>query len=165
MAFPTKRGDDGTTDIFIKGKLSRISKSNMIIEVLGDIDELNSFIGVAKNYSKSELELEKVQNDLITISAMIANRDSEKQISEEELEFLENEIENLKEGSNEFTDFVIPGGSKASSYLDVCRTVCRRVERSVVKLNEKVKTDPIIMKYTNRLSTLLFLMARTEEKE
>ena len=74
MAFPTKRGDEGMTDIFIEGKLKRISKSELIIEVLGNIDELNSFIGVAKNYSKAQIELEKIQSELSLIASMVAYR-------------------------------------------------------------------------------------------
>ena len=160
MKIYTKTGDEGETGLYKGG---RVKKDSALICALGDIDELNSVMGVCRAYStENSLAniLITVQKDLMALSAELAGADSDKQVNAEKLE---NWIDELSEGQPEQHDFVIPGDGKEGAYFHMARSVCRRAERSVVSLNNSEDVNPEIMKYLNRLSDLLFVMGRLVE--
>lgn len=166
MAIYTRKGDKGKTSLF-KGQ--RVSKDNLRIEAIGTVDELNSAIGVViaeiskiKNkISNIKKELIKIQNDLFNIGANLANPPSKY------MTYLEKRVKEFEEFIDWMTvqmpplkNFILPGGGKAGAYLHLSRAVSRRAERRVVALNSKTKIDSNIIIYINRLSDLLFTMAR-----
>lgn len=165
----TRKGDNGDTYFF--GCDQRFSKTSERAEALGGIDEINSLIGVCKiKAGEAGLKLEKknlflrdalngVQEDLFIIQADLAG--SDKKISEEKISYVESIIDAIEKELPEIKTFFIAGGSEASAALDYARTVARRAERNVVNLNEKIgKVDPLVLSYLNRLSSLLYAMAR-----
>ena len=158
----TGRGDRGYTYVYSGDKLS---KDDLRLEVAGTIDELSSFLGMAKSLveDKSGKDiLEKIQNDLFVVGSQISGlgyKKKKKIISSRHIKYLEDEIEKL-EGRYVFKDFVLPGESLASSTLHIARSVARRLERRMVTLinKEKLKSQDALV-YLNRLSDLLFLLA------
>ncbi len=159
----TGRGDDGTTGI-LSGK--RVSKSDKLIEAIGNLDELNSAIGVALSHIDDEVvakELKSIQNDLFVLGANLASTNGEKadkaQIKQESLGELESSIKALGEKTPELKQFVLPGGSKASSHLHLARAIARRAERSVIAAGDDYKIDKVAIAYLNRLSSYLFAAA------
>lgn len=172
----TRTGDRGQTSLF-GGK--RVSKDSLQIEAVGSVDELNSAIGVAiaqiqnsklkiKSYSaKVKSELEKVQHDLFSIGASLAspkqrtkNRELKTESLEQRTAGFETLIDELAKDLPTLRNFILPGGGKAGSALHFARTICRRAERRIIALDKKETVDPDILKYFNRLSDLLFTMAR-----
>lgn len=154
-------GDKGETDFRAK----RVSKCECNIESLGTIDELNSFIGLVRSFNKDkEIDsiLEKVQNVLFTLGADIATGSN--RISKENVKFLEASMIELEKELKPLNKFILPTGNQISSLLHVARTVCRRAEREVVSLSKKEKINEQIITYLNRLSDLLFLLARVVNK-
>lgn len=165
MSVYTRTGDKGKTSLY-SGK--RVSKGNLRIEAIGTVDELNSVIGVALAQVKSsklkveslEKDLIRIQNDLFEIGAGLANPSSKiKNLGKRAQEF-EKEIDDLTAKLPELQNFILPGGSLAGSQLHLARTVTRRAERRIVELSEKEKVDEGIIIYVNRLSDLLFMIAR-----
>ncbi len=158
----TKRGDGGTSSA-MGGDL--LYKDDILFDILGDMDELNSCIAVSLQYiRKPEIkkDLHLVQDNLFSISAIVANTYATKNIrmvKAPDAAFLEREIARLGRELPELKKFVIPGGSKASSYLHVARSVARRTERKLVALHKKRKLDSNIIRYANRLSSFLFVLA------
>lgn len=154
-------GDDGKTNLIGK----RVWKDDLRVEINGNIDELNSLLGLANSKIKDaeiNLIIEKIQKKLFIIAANIAyyeknkiTMDDVKEI-EEMMSKLENELEPLN-------SFIIPYGEE-SSLLHLCRTKCRQIEREVVKLSKKEKFENEIIAYFNRLSDLLFVMSRIVNK-
>ena len=168
MKIYTKKGDAGETSLF-GGTKTR--KSNIRIGAYGTVDELNSTIGMVLSYSISnqgEKILTQVQNDLFVVGATLATPDPEKsridQVSSAEVENLEQCIDTMEEDLPPLKSFILPGGGGAGSTLHFARTVCRRAERETVRLaeSEDIPADAII--YLNRLSDLLFVLARYENK-
>ena len=166
MGIYTKTGDKGNTSLFGG---SRISKSSLIIEALGSVDELNAFLGIIvnnlKNSEKTHL-LINIQNDLFSLGANIANpnvTETSKNILDKEITHLEELIDEYDKDLNKLTNFILPGGAQTAAKFHFARTICRRAERNVVKLNKtsKNKNNANIM-YLNRLSDLLFILARHE---
>lgn len=171
----TKTGDKGETGLYGG---TRISKASARVESYGNIDELNSFIGVAKSQiDDQELlrQLKKIQFDLFTVGSeaatpadklMLANGKSRLPliISENEITELEDWMDKMDESLEPLQFFILPGGGKAATALHVARTVCRRAERSLVFLNESEEVRPELIKYLNRLSDYLFIMARYVSK-
>ena len=162
-------GDKGETSTIGK----RVSKTDPSISVIGSLDELNSFIGLTTSFlNDKQLKniLEKVQNDLFLLGEEVVKRNFPKprtKFSQSDIEFLENEMEILEKEIKPLKKFVLPGGSQAASSLHVARSVCRRCEREIANLTEKEKVlieqdvlDENVLKYVNRLSDLLFVMAR-----
>ncbi|MBN1522044.1 MAG: cob(I)yrinic acid a,c-diamide adenosyltransferase [Candidatus Aureabacteria bacterium] len=158
----TKKGDKGYTFSYAGIKMS---KDDLRLETVGTMDELSSFLGMAKNLvedTKGKKILEKIQNDLFIAGSRVfqaGSRNPEKKALFQPIAFLENEIKNIEK---QFTvkGFVLPGDSLVSSVLHVARTVARRLERRVLTLKrkKKLKDDNIIV-YLNRLSDLIFLLA------
>lgn len=167
MAFRvyTKTGDKGETSL-IGG--TRLPKQHIRIEAYGTVDELNSFIGVVRDQGideHSKVVLVEIQDRLFTLGSLLA-ADPEKnkmklpEIKEEDILFLEKEIDKMDEVLPEMKHFVLPGGHQAISFCHVARCVCRRAERATLKLAENEKVDDIIYKYLNRLSDYLFVLSR-----
>jgi len=167
MKIYTKTGDEGKTSL-IGG--TRVSKSHSRIEAYGAIDELNSFIGLSLDHINAfslDNVLAEVQDRLFTIGSALAC-DPEKEtklkipdLLEEDVTLLEKEIDKMNEVLPPLKSFILPGGHVAASTLHVARCVCRRAERLCVRLQKKKEeVDPLIIKYLNRLSDYLFVLAR-----
>jgi len=163
----TKTGDLGKTSL-IGG--TKVSKGNMRIETYGTVDELNSYLGLvgdncADAHSKNILK--EIQDRLFTIGSSLAcDPDKEQKmkipdLKEADVEFLENEIDKMNEMLPEMKFFILPGGHVAISTTHIARCVCRRAERLCVNMQEqKLFIEPRIIKYLNRLSDYLFILAR-----
>lgn len=167
MAFKiyTKTGDKGQTSL-IGG--TRLPKHHIRIEAYGTIDELNSHIGllrdVVENGNTFEL-LVSIQDRLFTIGSQLAadpvkNKMQLPSIHEEDIVSLEKAIDEIDAKVPEMKSFVLPGGHVHVSYCHIARCVCRRAERSVLKLSESEPVDDIYIKYLNRLSDYLFMLSR-----
>jgi cob(I)alamin adenosyltransferase len=148
---------------------TRISKADPRVDAYGEVDELNSCLGVARAQgvgSDLAAELEVIQRDLFAVgarladpAARIAGHVSKVAIAEAEVERLEQLIDRLDAELPPLRKFVLPGGSPAGAMLHLARTVCRRAERRVIALGAEA-VPPIVVVYLNRLSDLLFVMAR-----
>jgi cob(I)alamin adenosyltransferase len=172
MPIYTRTGDKGKTSLFDG---TRVLKSDKRVETYGTVDELNSMIGCAiahlavKNLADKK-ELEKIQHDLLDIGSALATPHPMPVV---ELENRPHEFEQLIDTMTgkmpKLTGFILPGGGKAGSLLHVARTITRRAERQLVALMQKETVDNAIIIYLNRLSDLLFTMARyvnhTEKKK
>jgi cob(I)alamin adenosyltransferase len=167
MNIYTKNGDKGKTSL-IGGKI--VSKHDLRVDSYGSIDELNSFLGLVRDYSsKKEINdiLFKIQCKLFTIGSLLAQEKSIKNNSNEKLninandtEYLETKIDAFEKELPKLEKFIIPGGTKLVSYCHVSRAVCRRAERKISQLNELTEIDKNILTYINRLSDFLFVLAR-----
>lgn len=160
MKIYTRTGDTGETALF-GGK--RVSKDDARIEAYGTVDELNSFIGVARAAwpeSPADGELEKIQNDLFDVGAQLAAPGNDRFTGADprRIEELERAIDHAEKELTPLTNFILPGGSMAAAQLHVARTVCRRAERIVVSLGNEAPQGAIV--YLNRLSDFLFVAAR-----
>lgn len=138
------------------------------IEAYGTVDELNAFIGLIRDHeidAHSKETLLEIEDRLFTMESILAV-DSERHLKslpgleEEDITLLEKEIDAMNKNLPELTSFILPGGHLAVSYCHVARTVCRRAERLVIKLNESFPVPPITISYLNRLSDYLFVLAR-----
>ncbi|MDO8428650.1 MAG: cob(I)yrinic acid a,c-diamide adenosyltransferase [Candidatus Diapherotrites archaeon] len=158
----TRAGDQGKTR-YCNGQ--QVGKEDVRIQAYGEIDELNSFTGWALS-SAGEFEgiqeiLEKIQNQLFIASAELANpEESKHKILDKHVQELENICDSIGTEVGELTKFILPQGTELSTRMQVCRTVCRRVERKIVELNEKEKLNSELLKYINRLSSVFFQLAR-----
>ena len=167
----TKTGDKGETALYGG---TRVSKASTRVEAYGTIDELNAFIGVAKSHidDKDCIEqLAKIQYDLFTLGSEAATPLDKIHlangkfrlpvtIKEEDISELEVWMDKMDESLEPLQFFILPGGGKAATFLHVARTICRRAERGMVFLNETEEVRPELIKYLNRLSDYLFIMAR-----
>ena len=173
MKISTKTGDKGETSLF-GGQ--RVKKSDIFMHVLGELDELNSFLGLVKCILKNNFEiLEKVQDDVYRIMSVVGNKFMPVlmvlPITEPDISYLEGNIENFEKILGKLDKFVKPGVSEISARLHIARSVCRRAERAFVELLNVFTLDGAakensenILKYINRLSDLLFLMSILSEK-
>ena len=167
MKIYTKTGDDGKTSLF-GGK--RVDKDNLRIEAYGTIDELNSVIGIVLTDNVSEKTskiLNLIQNSLFVIGSELASpSDVESKaitpVTEEDIRILENYIDEIDTDLSPLKNFILPGGTKSASLLHFARTVCRRAERRIVEIDKVEKINQKIIVYINRLSDLLFVIARYE---
>ena len=169
MKIYTKTGDDGTTGLF-GGK--RVLKDDDRVDTYGEIDELNSLLGLALSFVLSNdvrNDLRSIQNQLFNIGAFLATpvEDREKlkflkNISDDDVFYLEKRIDFYDEKLPELKNFILPGGTVSAGFLHYARTVCRRCERKIVKFALKEEGDKIYIKYFNRLSDFLFIVARYE---
>ena len=158
----TGKGDDGRT-YTIDGE--RVYKDDPRIEFYGELDELISFLGFTKHeVQREEREiLENVQKDLFRIFGNLS-KSGVKRLEKDHVENITKLVERYEKEVN-LSGFVLPGSTRSSPLLDVCRTIARRVERKFVKLFKEGKGDEVVLAYLNRLSDLLFVMARYIEKE
>ncbi len=171
MKIYTKTGDKGETSLYGG---TRVSKAAARVESYGTLDELNAFIGLAKAEISDEKvlnQLQKIQFDLFTVGSeaatptdklILANGKNrlDLMISEEEIMELERWMDNFDAELEPLQFFILPSGGKAAASVHVCRTVCRRAERAMVHLNETEEVRPELIKYLNRLSDYLFILAR-----
>jgi cob(I)alamin adenosyltransferase len=169
MKIYTKKGDSGETSLF-GGQ--RVSKSSLRIEAYGTVDELNSVLGVAASYqidSRTKELLDQIQIQLFILGSDLATPPSKKikidRIGESEINFLEEAIDELEEHLEPLKSFILPGGSPSGANLHVGRTVCRRAERLAVECAKDDEISESAIKYLNRLSDFLFVVARFENKQ
>ncbi len=162
----TKTGDDGTTGL-IGG--SRVKKFDNRLEAYGTIDELNSAIGVVGAYIDDSHDLEiiaNIQDRLFVIGSHLATDESSQELKvqlpceESDVLMLENEIDIIVTELPPLNHFVLPGGCKAAAHAQLARTICRRAERRIVEMADMIEIDNQLIKYVNRLSDYLFVMAR-----
>jgi cob(I)alamin adenosyltransferase len=161
----TRKGDSGETHL---GDMSRVAKTHPRIEAYGTVDELNSQIGVALATDGLPEDhahwLARIQNDLFDVGADIAaphdpNKDRLRVIPEQTT-WLEARCDEVNATLSPLKSFVLPGGTKAAAQLHVCRTVCRRAERATIEASASEELNPETVRYLNRLSDLLFILAR-----
>lgn len=166
----TRTGDKGLTRLSTG---QPVSKASLRVEAYGGVDETNAFIGVARQHTKGDAELdallERIQNDLFDLGADLATPEQNEKpeweplrVVDSQVERLEREIDLMNARLSPLTSFVLPAGSPASAALHVARTVCRRAERKLVELmgvEGEIVGEPAL-RYLNRLSDLLFVAAR-----
>jgi cob(I)alamin adenosyltransferase len=168
MKIYTRTGDTGDTALFGGG---RVGKDDPRVEAYGDVDELNAAIGMARaveSLPRVDEVLVPVQRDLFGIGALLATPDHEKmrqqlakaRIDDERIAQLEGAIDACERELEPLRAFILPGGTPKSAALHVARTVCRRAERRVVHLQREVELPQLVVIYLNRLSDLLFMLAR-----
>lgn len=172
MKIYTKTGDLGTTSL-VGG--TRVSKDNIRLDAYGSVDELSAFIAMLCDsegiQQKEKKVLEKIQERLMIVESRLAieeNRDIGKHIPEltkDDVIFLENEVDVMNSELKPMNSLIIPGGNILASKSHVCRTVCRRAERAIVRLNKQHKVEPVIMCFLNRLSDFFFVLARLLMKQ
>ena len=162
----TRTGDDGSTAL---GSGTRISKDNLRVDCYGTVDELNSQLGVALSGGPPEslaAPLSRIQNDLFHLGADLCVAEADKvarplpRIEERHVEWLETQIDGWNEQLTALENFILPGGGPVAAHLHVARTVCRRAERLLVTLARQEPVGRWTLPYLNRLSDLLFVMAR-----
>ncbi len=165
MKIYTKTGDSGTTSLY-GGK--RLSKAEMRIETYGTVDELNSYIGVVATYLEekeySDL-LTDIQSRLFDIGTHLAAEPGKQnlilpEIPESKITLMEEYIDKMNEQLPELKFFILPGGTQGAAICHVARTVCRRAERRVVQLSENEEVPLVLIRFLNRLSDFLFVLAR-----
>jgi cob(I)alamin adenosyltransferase len=165
----TRTGDDGTTAL---GTGERRKKYDLRIEAYGTLDEVNAVIGIARLHTAGmpiDAALSRIQNDLFDVEADLCMPDKGKgpggqrlTVTDVQVEWLEGEIDRLNDDLTPLRSFILPGGSPASAYLHLARTVCRRGERLMAALNDAPgeSVTPAALKYVNRLSDYLFVAGR-----
>lgn len=169
MRIYTKTGDGGETGLY-GGE--RVPKNHQRVAAYGDVDETNATIGAAAAAAPAEFEaqlFERIQRDLLTIGAELATPDPERlaralagpPIGDADVTELERAIDRLEAPLPSLKNFILPGGAPKGAALHLARTVCRRAERSVVALAHDASVSAAILKYLNRLSDLLFVLARS----
>lgn len=168
----TKTGDDGDTGLFGGG---RVPKDHPRVEAYGEIDELNAVIGMARSVEmmpRIDEVLAPVQRDLFALGALLATPDHEKmkqqlekaRLSDARIAQLEQAIDDGEAELEPLTAFILPGGTPKAAALHVARTVCRRAERAIIKLQKDTEVPQIVIIYLNRLSDLLFVLARVANR-
>jgi len=156
----TRTGDKGTTGL---ADGSRRAKNDVRVHCLGEIDELNATLGVALSFleeSPAQQVLFAVQHDLFDIGAELC-QPGKVLIQQLHVDSIESSAAQFNESLPPLKEFILPGGSQAVAFLHLARTVCRRVERSLLSLKESEDLNPITAQYINRLSDLLFIIARS----
>ncbi|WP_034384487.1 cob(I)yrinic acid a,c-diamide adenosyltransferase [Deinococcus sp. YIM 77859] len=171
MKLYTRTGDQGTTGLY---GADRVSKGHARVEAYGTVDELNSVLGLARAHNGHseppnavlDADLEYLQNALFDLGADLATRQESpyaknlSRIDAEDVSFLEAMIDRYQDQAPPFTGFVHPGGTPTAAALHVARTVARRAEREVIRLAQEEAINPQVQVYLNRVSDLLFVMAR-----
>ena len=170
MKIYTKTGDKGTTAL-LGG--TRVPKSHTRIEAYGTIDELNSYIGLVGDQevnSKRREILREIQDRLFTIGSSLASDPEKSKVKipdllESDVVFLEENIDSMNEELPEMRSFILPGGHSAVSTCHIARCVCRRAERLAIDLDQNEFVAELVVKYLNRLSDYLFVLARKMGRE
>jgi cob(I)alamin adenosyltransferase len=168
MKIYTRTGDGGETGLLGGG---RVPKGHVRVEAYGAVDELNAVLGmclVATEDEGTSTKLKKIQQDLFHLGASLATPGSEKGMARpsipstpvQRIQEMEDWIDAATEESPELRNFILPGGTEVAALLHLARTVCRRAERSVERLGRRDAFDPTVLQYLNRLSDLLFALAR-----
>ena len=160
----TKTGDKGSTQL---ADGSRCNKNDIRIHCLGDIDELNSIVGVVIGYiDQKEIQelLLHIQHDLFDLGAELS-QPGKQMLNEHYLDYLENQTQSLNDSLEPLKEFILPGGSPLLGYTHLARSICRRAERTLVELQQQQQGNPFSLKYLNRLSDLFFVLARYLAKQ
>ena len=164
----TRGGDKGNTSL---GDGTRLSKSSLRITAIGDVDEANSFIGLARTTLPADHHvsnvLSRVQNDLFDLGADLALPGEDVsggklRIKEQHVTRIERDIDTLNGKLSALKSFILPGGSEAAAQIHIARSIARRAERSLIALAEEETINQFTLQYLNRLSDLLFVSARTQ---
>ena len=159
----TKIGDKGSTQL---GDGKMVNKDSLRVDAYGSVDEANATIGLSilRTNIKIKKILKIVQNDLFDLGADLCIPDKKNtqklKITKDRVDYIEEKIDNFNKELSSLNSFILPGGSESSTYLHIARTVTRRAERKIVTLSKKEKINPITIIYLNRLSDLLFVLAR-----
>ena len=159
------RGDGGETQL---GSGQRVRKDDLRIECVGSVDELSSFLGLARAGVEAQSAgtanmatcLRRIQRELYVLGAELARRDGESGITPEHVATLDRELAEIDAGLPKLRAFILPGGGQVASQLHVARAVCRRTERQSVRLAAVEPLGAQVVPYLNRLSLLLFSLAR-----
>jgi len=164
----TKQGDNGKTRL---GGGQEVGKDSIRVKAYGGVDELNSSIGVVLAFEPIvgvKNALIKIQHELFVLGSDLCVLEEDKAdfkmevITQEHVSYLETLMDKMNEELKPLEDFILPGGSKPAAFLHQARTICRRTETNVTTLSKQEKINPIILKYLNRLSDALFVLARYE---
>jgi cob(I)alamin adenosyltransferase len=172
MKIYTKTGDSGDTGLFGGG---RVAKNHPRVEAYGDVDELNAMLGAvraAEPMPRIDEVLVPIQRDLFAIGALLATPDRDKmekhlekaRVDDSRVAELERAIDDADAELEPLRAFIVPGGTQKAAALHVARTVCRRAERRVVELAQVTTIPPVVVIYLNRLSDLLFTLARVANR-
>ncbi|WP_347841082.1 cob(I)yrinic acid a,c-diamide adenosyltransferase [uncultured Draconibacterium sp.] len=162
----TKTGDDGTTGL-VGG--SRVKKFDLRLESYGTVDELNACIGVIRSYEidgKIKKQLHQIQHKLFNIGSRLASDEKGEEytagllVKNEDIEMLEKAIDVFNEQLPDLRNFILPGGELSAAQCHVARTICRRAERRILEFAEQAPVQSELIKYMNRLSDYLFVLAR-----
>lgn len=161
----TKKGDTGQTSLIGGG---RVEKSDLRIEAYGTLDELNSFVGLVRDFTV-EPEIKKtlliIQSHIFIAESLLAASSAETlatlpALNEKDVEMLEHEIDSMNKDLPVLQNFILPGGHPLISYCHIARNICRRAERNISKLKLKESKQAISLKYINRLSDYFFVLGR-----
>jgi ATP:cob(I)alamin adenosyltransferase len=160
----TREGDDGSTNVINK----RVGKDSPLVNLLGDLDELNSYLGYLVSklpWEDMKNDIKKVQFTLFEIGEDLSTNGVKKRITMDYVKWLEDRTVAYRKETGPVRLFVIPGGSEEASLIHITRSVCRRIERNTVKYSKELpEMNKMIITYLNRLSSLLFAMALAANK-
>ncbi len=159
----TRKGDNGTTGM---ADGSRVDKDSYQMQAIGDIDELNSMLGVVINkcqHAETKESLITIQHDLFNLGGQLAMPDYE-MITQQRVDWLEEGLDKMNEQLNPLEEFILPGGAEDASFCQLARAICRRAERSMVSLNKHAAIKVETIAYINRLSDWLFVACRILNK-
>ncbi|MEW9076924.1 cob(I)yrinic acid a,c-diamide adenosyltransferase [Terrisporobacter glycolicus] len=167
MKIYTKTGDKGKTSLYDG---SRVDKDDIRVESYGALDELNSYIGLCTNYAKDEDKeiLRSIQIKLFAVSAELATKEEGKYkapITDDDVKSLEKIIDYYISKIDKIDAFIVPGTSLISANLHIARTICRKAERRIISLSKADIVNPQLLKYVNRLSDVIYAIARYNESE
>jgi cob(I)alamin adenosyltransferase len=157
----TRTGDDGTTGM---ADGTRVAKDDLLVHVIGEIDELNSQLAVVACHAANDftVSIKAIQNELFNVGAELTL--GQVMIKQENINWLEQNLDELNLSLTPLKEFILPGGGIAASHCHVARAICRRAERSLVRLNKQNELNRYLMAYINRLSDYLFVLARMLSK-
>lgn len=164
----TRGGDAGETSL---GDGARVAKDEVRVAAYGTVEEANAAIGLARRTAAPDIEraLSRIQNDLFDLGADLCRPgtegDGKLRVSEEQVTWLEQEIDAVNARLKPLDSFILPGGGEAAANLHLARTITRRAERLVVRLGRGERLNPAVLKYLNRLSDLLFVLARAANRD
>lgn len=158
----TRTGDDGTTGM---ADGSRVTKDDLLIQAIGEVDELNSQLAVLAYHAADDFSeaITTIQNELFNVGAELSL--GEAMIKQESIDWLERSLDELNRSLTPLKEFILPGGGLAASHCHVARAICRRAERSLVSLDKRASLNDHLMAYINRLSDYLFVLARAISKQ
>lgn len=167
MKIYTKTGDKGKTSLYDG---TRVDKDDLRVESYGTLDELNSYIGLCTNYAKDEDKeiLRNIQIKLFSVSAELATKEERRYktpLTDTDVEYLEKIIDLYIEKIDKIDAFIVPGTSLISANLHIARTICRKAERRIISLSKTENINPTLIKYINRLSDVIYAIARYNESE
>jgi cob(I)alamin adenosyltransferase len=164
MKIYTRKGDQGQTSIYTG---ARFKKHSLIINTIGNLDELSSYIGLCRAFFKREKKmnniLHEIQDDLYMVTSNLAGASIDFNVNK--VKKIEKNIDEYEKNLSEIKKFIIPSGHKKAMHLHVARTICRRAERKISQINENEGLFSIELMYINRVSDLLFVMARHTNKK